>query len=87
MEHKCPNCGSLIYSRRNVLCGVCGNRLPESLLFTAAEREGVERDLAEARRRARQSRAASSSSGGDSSFLGGDIGADCGGAGDCVGGE
>jgi hypothetical protein len=45
MTPKCPKCGSIIYSRRNVLCGVCGERLPDELLFTPEEREAVERDL------------------------------------------
>ena len=54
MEHKCPNCGSIIYSRRNVLCGVCGQRLPDELLFNSDQREIVERELKEAKRRARE---------------------------------
>ena len=45
MTPKCPKCGSIIYSRRNVLCGVCGERLPPELLFTPQQRETVERDL------------------------------------------
>ena len=45
MTAKCPNCGSIIYSRRNVLCGVCGKRLPPELLFTSEERQAVEREL------------------------------------------
>jgi hypothetical protein len=45
MTPKCPKCGSIIYSRRNVLCGVCGERLPQELLFTPDQREVVERDL------------------------------------------
>jgi hypothetical protein len=53
MEHKCPKCGSVIYSRRNVLCG---ERLPPQLLFGTEEREAVERDLADAKRRAREAR-------------------------------
>lgn len=54
MDLKCPKCGSVIYSRRNLLCGVCGQRLPERLLFNAREREVVERDLKEAKRRLQQ---------------------------------
>lgn len=49
-EHKCPQCGSIIYSRRNVLCGVCGERLPEELLFQGKEREMVEKNLKAARK-------------------------------------
>ena len=44
----------MIYSRRNVLCGVCGKRLPHDLLFTQQEREMVDRELKEAKRRLRQ---------------------------------
>jgi hypothetical protein len=51
---KCPFCGSLIYSRRNILCGVCGQRLPHDLLFSGRERETVERELNEAKRRLHQ---------------------------------
>jgi uncharacterized Zn finger protein (UPF0148 family) len=51
---KCPFCGSMIYSRRNVLCGVCSKRLPRDLLFTQQEREKVEQDLREAKRRLHQ---------------------------------
>ena len=51
MSPTCPACGSIIYSRRNVLCGVCGQRLPNWLLFTPEERQAVERDLTEAKRR------------------------------------
>jgi len=54
MAHTCPACGSLIYSRRHPLCGQCGERLPDSVLFTPAERAGLETKLAEARRRARE---------------------------------
>jgi uncharacterized Zn finger protein (UPF0148 family) len=83
MQHKCPHCGSVVYSRRNVLCGVCGKRLPDSVLFTAEERTVVERELAEAKRRARQARAADGIGGGDAGgYGGGDFGGDCGGGGD-----
>ena len=54
MALNCPVCGSVIYSRRNVLCGVCGQRLPPELLFTSQERESVERELTEAKRRLHQ---------------------------------
>ena len=33
---KCPKCGSVVYSRRNPICGRCGEKLPESLMFDAA---------------------------------------------------
>jgi uncharacterized Zn finger protein (UPF0148 family) len=51
MDLKCPKCGSVIYSRRNVLCGSCGERLPEELLFNAEQRAAVEKDLAELKER------------------------------------
>jgi uncharacterized Zn finger protein (UPF0148 family) len=51
MEYKCPDCGSVIYSRKNVLCGVCGKRLPDSLLFTPAERAGVDQQMEDLKRR------------------------------------
>lgn len=71
MEHKCPNCSSMIYSRKNVLCEVCGERLPPELLFTAEERAAVERDMADAKRRSRETRSRSGDSGGVESSIGG----------------
>ena len=56
MEHKCPECGSVIYSRKNVLCGVCGKRLPDGLLFTATERAAVDRQMIELKRRKQAAR-------------------------------
>ncbi len=53
---KCPKCGSIIYSRRNILCGVCGERLPEELLFTPEQREKVDHDWRELKERERQMR-------------------------------
>jgi len=53
---KCPQCGSIIYSRRNVLCGVCGKRLPEELLFTPAERAAVEHDIEVLKQREQETR-------------------------------
>ena len=44
---KCPACGSIIYSRRHVLCGVCGERLPEELLFPVEQREKIAAELKE----------------------------------------
>lgn len=48
---QCPKCGSIIYSRRNVLCGACGERLPKELLFTPEQREMVEKELKDAKKR------------------------------------
>jgi uncharacterized Zn finger protein (UPF0148 family) len=56
MTPNCPKCGSVIYSRRNVLCGVCGERLPDELLFSPQEREKVERDLQELKQREQEMR-------------------------------
>ena len=56
MTPKCPKCGSIIYSRRNVLCGVCGERLPPELLFTAEQRESVEGELQDLKKREREMR-------------------------------
>jgi hypothetical protein len=58
MTPKCPKCGSIVYSRRNVLCGVCGERLPADLLFSASERAQVEHDLDEVNNREQAARAA-----------------------------
>ena len=73
MENKCPDCGSVIYSRKNVLCGVCGKRLPDSLLFTPAERTVVEEQMADARRRAKKARESGDSNGPDADFLVGGV--------------
>jgi predicted amidophosphoribosyltransferase len=34
---RCPECDSILYSRRNKLCAVCGQELPEDMLFTVTE--------------------------------------------------
>jgi hypothetical protein len=47
----------VIYSRRNMLCGVCGERLPDELLFSARERAQVEQDLAEIKQREQSAKA------------------------------
>ena len=67
MPPKCPNCGSVIYSRKNVLCGVCGKTLPPELLFKAEERQRAERDLADAKRRAKRTRLSGNDAPADSS--------------------
>jgi hypothetical protein len=54
MELKCPKCERVVASRRNVLCAFCGERLPEELLFSAEERAQVEKELDEAKRRAKE---------------------------------
>lgn len=50
----CPNCESIIYSRRHKLCGVCGKALPEDCLFSADEAHSVEALLNEERERHRK---------------------------------
>ena len=50
---RCPSCDSIIYSRRHVLCGVCGCQLPESCLFNFSQAACVERTLEEERQRHR----------------------------------
>lgn len=42
------------------LCGVCGARLPDELLFTPQERAAVERDMEELKRRDKEMRKAES---------------------------
>ena len=39
---RCPECHSIVYSRRNPLCGVCGSELPPEALFSAVEAARVE---------------------------------------------
>ena len=34
---RCPECDSIVYTRRHKRCGVCGEDLPEAMLFTAME--------------------------------------------------
>lgn len=42
VEHRCPNCRSIVYTRRHRLCAVCSRPLPEECLFTAAEARRIE---------------------------------------------
>ena len=48
---KCPRCESVIYSRSNRLCGLCGEALPEGLLFSAAESRRIKNILNSEKRR------------------------------------
>ena len=41
-ERHCPECDSIVYSRRHRLCGACGHLLPAACLFTPVEAENVE---------------------------------------------
>lgn len=51
---RCPHCDSIVYSRRNPLCGLCGILLPKEFLFTAEESERVTGMLVRERSRHRQ---------------------------------
>jgi hypothetical protein len=37
----CPQCKSIVYSRRHRMCGVCNQPLPDALLFSEREAERV----------------------------------------------
>jgi len=52
-EARCPLCNSIVYSRRHKRCGVCGEDLPESCLFSFAQAKNVEYALEEERQRHR----------------------------------
>ena len=41
MQLHCPSCGSVIYSRRGKLCGVCSAPLPEELRITGEQAEKI----------------------------------------------
>ncbi|MDB6079871.1 MAG: hypothetical protein JWO82_3618 [Akkermansiaceae bacterium] len=45
MELHCPDCGSIVYSRRSPKCGVCGKPLPESFRFSPEEAARYEEQL------------------------------------------
>ena len=49
----CPECKSIVYSRRHRLCGVCNQPLPEHLLFTGSEAQRVTRLLEQERQQHR----------------------------------
>jgi hypothetical protein len=51
-QPKCPKCGSVIYSRRIPVCGRCGEKLPESVLFDPATRKRVEKAIEQEKKRA-----------------------------------
>lgn len=48
---RCPHCDSIIYSRRNKLCGLCNQVLPPELLFSAVESDRIESLLTQERQR------------------------------------
>jgi hypothetical protein len=51
LQHHCPHCQSIIYSRRHRLCGVCSLPLPRELLFTDLEAQGIDALLRREKRR------------------------------------
>ena len=51
LEHRCPVCRSIIYSRRHRLCGVCSRPLPEESLFTPSEARRIEKLIESERER------------------------------------
>ncbi len=51
---RCPECHSVIYSRRHRLCGFCGEPLPDYLLFSTNEATRIEQLLRTERQRHRQ---------------------------------
>ena len=42
---RCPDCRSIIYTRRYKLCAVCGRELPEELLFNPVEASRIKERL------------------------------------------
>lgn len=46
---RCPECHSILYTRRHRLCGVCGQELPTAILFSSEESNRV-RGLLESER-------------------------------------
>jgi len=50
---RCPECRSVIYSRRQRVCGLCGHPVPEELLFSPAEARRLEQLLDAERNRHR----------------------------------
>jgi hypothetical protein len=50
----CPECDSIIYSRRHRLCGRCGQELPKERLFSRSEAARVEAVFSQDRQRHRQ---------------------------------
>ena len=51
-QFKCPKCGSVIYSRRNPVCGRCGETLPASLMFDPITRGKVDKVIEQEKKRA-----------------------------------
>jgi len=41
-KFKCPDCHSIVYSRKSGFCGVCGGALPSNFLFNGFEKLRVQ---------------------------------------------
>lgn len=54
MEHRCPSCQSLLYSRRSRVCGRCGAALPREMFVTDEDAQEHEKERAWARKLADQ---------------------------------
>ncbi len=54
IELRCPSCRSIVYSRRQPLCGVCSRPLPQEYLFEPWEAERIGGMLKAERRRHQQ---------------------------------
>lgn len=53
-KYVCPDCGRIIYNRRNKTCEFCKAKLPEELLYTVAEIEQLDKERIEAAERNRK---------------------------------
>ena len=62
-EFRCPNCHALIYSRKPMICGHCGARLPSELLLNDQEAEARKEERRWARELAEKFGAPASSPG------------------------
>src|SRR5437870_993131 len=51
LQKRCPRCESIVYSRRNILCGVCGHILPSACLFAPHEAQKIEQIIERDRQR------------------------------------
>jgi hypothetical protein len=53
VQKRCPRCESIVYSRRNILCGICGHA-ERLLIRTARKRKKVEQLIETDRQRYRK---------------------------------
>jgi hypothetical protein len=54
MEFRCPYCHSLIYSRKNKICGVCEKPLPEELLLSDEQVALLKKQMEQEEKRANE---------------------------------